>query len=131
MPSIFLTTNSSYPLSSAFLVPASFLPSVLTYLYTPVLPFVCILSFLRFLSLFLSQLPISTLLLYVFVYLHIAFLSIQLLFLALHYSFVFHSFLSVFFSHFPSTLNSSVFMSVSIFLLPVSLTSTLYSYDAR
>jgi len=51
MPSIFLTTNPSYLLASyipAFLVPSSFLPSVLTNLYSPVLPFVCILSFPSF-----------------------------------------------------------------------------------
>jgi len=82
----------------------------------------CLYSFLSFLS--------ALFLLYVFVYLHTVFWSIQLLFLC----FIIHLFFIPFFLF--SFLTSSPhsirpYSCVSIFLPPVSVTSTLSSYDAR
>jgi hypothetical protein len=110
MPSIFLTTNPSYPISSVLypcLLSSIFLPPFCSYwsLYTSpafcmyfIVSFVfCLYSFLSFLSaLFLLYVFVylhTVFLLYVFAYLHTVYLSIQLLFLC----FIIHLFFIPFF----------------------------------
>ena len=101
-------------LISVFLVPSSSLPSVLISIHQSCLLYV-FYRFLRFLSPFLSQFPISTLSsvrLRLFTY---SFLVNPIIIFVLRYSFLFYSFLSVFSSHLLSSLNSFVFVSGSIF----------------